>query len=90
MRPGSKGRYLENLDWLSGIAPVSYCFANTADGCKLLYEDGVFCEFAVFTEGELAGAVFSPGMVVWKADGVPDRIAVPKVIPSLAPARSVE
>jgi lincosamide nucleotidyltransferase len=78
VKTGSKPRYLEDLSWLTEIAPVAYCFANTPDGYKLLYEDGVFCEFAVFDKDELKEAVFSPGRVVWKAQGVSDTIGIPQ------------
>lgn len=77
-KKGSKAHYLEDLSWLTDIAPAAYYFANTADGYKFLYEDGVFCEFAVFDEAELAEAVFSPGRVVWKAQGVSETIGFPK------------
>ena len=56
---------------------MTYAFMNTVDGYKLLYADGVFCEFAVFEEAELAHIPFAPGRVVWKADGVDEAIAVP-------------
>ena len=62
----------------TGIAPVAYYFANTPNGYKLLYEDGVFCEFAVFEETELAQAAFAPGRIVWKAPGVNEAIGIPK------------
>jgi len=78
VKAGSKPHYLENLNWLTEIAPVAYYFANTPDGYKLLYSDGVFCEFAVFDEDELMKAVFSPGRVIWKAEGIPDNIGIPK------------
>jgi len=80
VRQGSKARYLNHLNWLSEISPVAYSFANTADGYKLLYEDGIFCEFAVFDEEELKEAVFSPGKVIWKAEGVADNISVPQIL----------
>jgi hypothetical protein len=75
---GSKPEYLKNLVWLTDIYPVAYYFQNTADGFKLLYEDGVFCEFAIFDETELQDAIFSPGRIVWKAEGVDDAIRIPK------------
>ena len=78
VKAGSKSHYLENLNWLTEIAPVAYYFANTPDGYKLLYEDGVFCEFAVFDEDELIKVVFSPGRVIWKAMGISDNIGIPK------------
>jgi len=78
VKAGRKPHYLNDLRWLTKIAPVAYYFANTADGYKLLYQDGVFCEFAVFSEDELKEAVFSPGRVVWKAKGISDNIGIPE------------
>jgi hypothetical protein len=75
---GSKDPYLENLDWLTSVAPVAYYFQNTPDGYKLLYEDGVFCEFAVFDEEELKEAAFSPGRMIWKVKGVDETIKIPQ------------
>src|SRR5258705_13881264 len=42
---GSKGEFLESLNWLSSICPIGYCFRNTPDGYKLLFQDAVFFEF---------------------------------------------
>ena len=67
--PGSKTRFLDDLSWLSRIAPVAYAFQNTADGYKLLYADGIFCEFAVFEPEELVSAVYVGGLWVWRRDG---------------------
>ncbi len=78
VKTGNKPKYLEDLSWLTNIAPVAYYFANTPDGYKLLYEDGVFCEFAVFDEDELTNVAFSPGRVVWKSEGISDNIGIPK------------
>lgn len=74
---GYKQRYIENLDWLSSLAPVAYSFQNTVDGYKLLYQDGIFCEFAVFELGELKHIPFSEGRIVWKKLQVDDSITVP-------------
>jgi hypothetical protein len=78
VKAGYKATYLEDLTWLTAGAPIAYSFMNTSDGYKLLYEDGVFCEFAVFEEAELEHIPFSPGRVVWKATGVAETIAEPK------------
>lgn len=69
VEPGRKQAFLDDLTWLTSIAPVAYAFRNTVDGYKLLYADGVFCEFAVFEPEELAGIPFAPGRVVWQAPG---------------------
>ncbi len=69
VQPGFKGRYIDNLDWLSTTQPIAYAFRNTVDGYKVLFEDGIFCEFAVFEPQEMAHIPFSAGRIVWK---VPD------------------
>lgn len=74
---GAKGRYIERLDWLSAVHPIAFQFQNTVDGHKVLYEDGIFCEFAIFEPLELAKIPFSQGRIVWRRDGVADSIATP-------------
>lgn len=87
--PGRKQHFLADLGWLSRICPVAYAFANTEDGYKLLYSDGIFCEFAVFEAAELEGIPFAHGRVVWKLPHVPETIASPKPRAPREP-RSVE
>lgn len=67
---GAKPQYLDQLDWLEAVAPIAYSFRNTDDGYKMLYVDGVFCEFAVFTRTELASAAFTAALVVWQRPNV--------------------
>ena len=74
---GYKRRYIENLDWLSNLAPVAYHFLNSPDGYKLLFADGIFCEFAVFELQELQGIPFAPGRIVWKREDAPETIHRP-------------
>jgi hypothetical protein len=66
---GQKGAFLADLSWLSDIAAVAYAFMNTADGYKMLFADGIFCEFAVFEPAELATIPFTAGRIVWQAPG---------------------
>jgi len=75
--PGKKAEVLRRLNWLSEIAPLAFYFQNTSDGYKVLFADGVFCEFAVFEIEELRAVPFAPGRVVWKRPEVDDQIAVP-------------
>jgi len=63
---GQKLQFIENLDWLSNAHPIAWCFRNTFDGYKLLFTDGVFCEFAVFEPKELVHIPYSPGQFIWK------------------------
>ncbi len=69
VQPGTKHHYLADHAWLNRPCPVVYCFQNTRDGFKYLYEDGIFCEMAVFEPDELAAIPFAPGRVIWQADG---------------------
>ena len=69
---GYKRYYIENLDWLSALCPIAYSFPNTEDGYKLLFVDGIFCEFAVFEPQELLVIPFSPGRIVWKRPDAPE------------------
>lgn len=74
-----KAHYIDNLAWLEQAAPVVYAFRNTVDGYKLLFADGIFCEFAVFERAELTRIPFAPGRVVWKRPETPESIAIPQV-----------
>lgn len=67
----AKPRYLESLDWLERLCPVAFSFANTVDGRKALFADGLFAEYAIFTVAELAGSSFSPGRIVWQREDAP-------------------
>jgi hypothetical protein len=75
---GCKWQFIANLDWLSEICPIAYCFQNTVDGYKLLFADGIFCELAVFEPSELAQVPFAEGRIVWKRPGVGAEIAIPQ------------
>ena len=81
---GCKQRYLQNLDWLNSIVPLVFHFRNTADGYKALFNDNVYCEFAVFEPDELSRISFAPGRIVWKRDDVDGSVARPaKTLPIL-------
>jgi lincosamide nucleotidyltransferase B/F len=74
---GYKSRYLGNLDWLSSLCPIAYHFRNTADGYKLLFQDGIFCEFAVFEQPELSTIPFARGRIIWKQPQIEEKICIP-------------
>ncbi len=76
---GYKQAYIDSLGWLSDVHPVAYQFRNTVDGYKLLFADGIFCEFAVFELEELRNIPFAPGRIVWKRSGLPDTLGQPAV-----------
>ena len=79
VQKGHKQEFLDSLAWLSDIKPIDYAVRNTVDGYKVLYSDGVFCEFAVFEPEELTGIPFSEGRIVWQqADFNTDCCVPPK------------
>ena len=74
---GYKQAYIDSLQWLRDVHHVAYQFRNTVDGYKLLFADGIFCEFAVFELDELRNIPFAPGRIVWKRSDLPDTLGQP-------------
>lgn len=66
VKQGEKKRFIDQLDWLEETHPLAYSFKNTDDGYKILFEDGIYGEYAVFEEWELANISYKGGRVVWK------------------------
>lgn len=88
--PGAKGLFLHQLGWLQNIAPIAYHFQNTPDGHKLLFADGIFCEFAIFEPAELAEIPFAPGRIVWKRADADSALANPARPPAGPEEHSLE
>jgi hypothetical protein len=87
---GAKDRYLADIDWLEAVGPIAFEFENTVDGRKVLFEDGVYAEYAVFTLGELQGAAYAAGRIVWRRDDAPDGLENPRRAPSPASTEPIE
>jgi len=67
---GKQITYLNNLDWLESCAPLSYVFKNTKDGHKIMWEDGIYAEYAVFEYDQLNNIPFSQGKYLFIKDGI--------------------
>ena len=67
---GANEAYKTNLDWLN-VAPVVYCFENSIHGCKVLWDDGLYAEYAVFTLDELKAGSYTGARVVWARGDAP-------------------
>jgi lincosamide nucleotidyltransferase B/F len=78
VKNGCKRRFIDNLDWLTSIQPVAYYFQNTVDGYKLLYDDGIYCEFAVFEREELSAIPFAGGQIIWQDDSFDASVCTPR------------
>ena len=77
VQPNHKQEFIDQRDWLA--APLAFAYQNTVDGCKVLYEDGIFAEYAVFEPRELSAIPFAPGRIVWSADGFDERLVEARV-----------
>ncbi len=77
VKDGAKPVLIADLGWLERVAPIGYAYRNTADGHKVLFADGVFCELAVFEANELSGIPFAPVRLVWRAPGFDESICTP-------------
>jgi hypothetical protein len=84
----AKQRYLDSIDWLEQLAPVVFSFPNSVDGRKVLFADGLFAEYAVFTLGELRGAAYPPGRIVWKRSDAPAGLESAGRMPEPSPQAS--
>ncbi len=83
VKDGAQASFLDDLAWLQRVAPVAYHFRNNHDAIKLLFADGIFCEFAVLSDRDLPDIPFAEGRVVWKQPEVAETIARPqKPLPS--------
>ena len=58
-----------------------FTFKNTPDGYKVLFDDDVYAEFAVFELRELETAVYTEGRIVWKDDAFDEQWRIPKKQP---------
>ncbi|QSF43726.1 hypothetical protein [Paenibacillus tianjinensis] len=87
VRPGEKDRYIDRLDWLEDAHPLAYSFKNSEAGCKILFEDGIYGEYAIFEERELPEVSYTEGRVVWK-DPMYDNTEIAKPVSPLPSQKS--
>ena len=81
---GKKQGFLKDLSWLE-IRPMAFTFKNTPDGYKVLFDDGIFAEFAVFEPEELASIPFSEGDPVYVKEGFDRDLLNPRRVPKKEP-----
>ncbi|HZQ80591.1 MAG TPA: hypothetical protein VFB25_01290 [Gaiellaceae bacterium] len=86
----ARERYLDSIDWLQLVSHVAFSFANTVDGRKVLFGDGIYAEYAVFTLDGAAACPAPAARVVWERDDAPDWLAAPRLLPEPSPHDSVE
>lgn len=81
VKDSHKAEFIANLDWLSRVRPISFAFKNTPDGYKVLFDDGLYAEFAVFELHELEQATYTPGRIVWKDPSFDEQWRIPQKQP---------
>lgn len=82
VQSGYKQGFLLSLDWLAlPDQPIVYSFQNTPDGYKALYQDGIFCEFAVFEADEMRRIPFARGRIVWQEPSFDPALTTPRIQP---------
>ncbi len=77
VQDAAKPQYLASVDWLEEVGAVAFSFANTPDGRKALFADGLFAEYAVFTLAQVRAAAYTAGRVVWRRADAPDGLEEP-------------
>jgi hypothetical protein len=87
---GAKQRYLDSIDWLEELHAVVFSFPNSVDGRKVLFADGLFAEYAIFTLDELRGASYPPGRIVWRRDDAPAGLESSGRVPGPSPYDNAE
>ncbi len=83
-------RYLDSIDWLEELSPVAFSFPNTVAGRKVLFADGLYAEYAVFTLEGLDACASPAGRIVWQRADAPAGLEAPRRVPGPSPHDSVE
>ncbi len=81
VKDGHKAEFIADLAWLARVRPLIFAFKNTPDGYKVLFDDDIYAEFAVFELRELENAVYTEGRIVWKDDTFDEQWRIPKKQP---------
>ena len=66
---GFSANFINDNSWFGSLLPISFAFRDTEHGNKVLLENGVFLEFAIFTEAELALFGISGLRTIWSKPG---------------------
>ncbi len=82
--------YLDSIDWLEQLSPVAFSFANTVDGRKVLFADGLYAEYAVFTVAGVTACAAPAGRIVWQRAGAPAGLDAARGVPEPSPHDTVE
>lgn len=68
-RDETKQALLNDIQSLSILSPVAFWFINYGDAVKLMFLDGVFCDYGIVTQGQLGGIPHAEGVILWCEEG---------------------
>ncbi len=66
---GFSSGFINDNSWFGRDLPIVFAFRDTDHGNKVLLENGVFLEFAIFTEAELAQNGIPGLRTIWSQSG---------------------
>lgn len=66
---GFSSHFINNNSWFGDYLPIVFEFRDTEHGNKVLLENGVFLEFAIFTLAELAQNGIPGLQTIWSKSG---------------------
>ena len=73
-----KKRYMGDMSWLE-VQPIIFSYIETKDGLKVIYDDGILLEFAVFTMDELKHIPFQEGTIYYKKPFINEHDLKPQI-----------
>lgn len=68
VKDGFVKKFLTHLDWLQ-VSTIIFSYQETEDGLKVIYEDGILLEFAVFEVAKLKDIPYQRGTVFYHKEG---------------------
>jgi lincosamide nucleotidyltransferase len=63
--PDAQEQVIESTTWLTSVGELDFIFKNSDHGCKALFHDGVYVEYAVFTLAQYRAWNIPGGHVLW-------------------------
>lgn len=76
-KKGYKWVLIENITWLTMVAPVGYYYRFAPDGYKLFFTDGIFCDFGILEEEEVKQIPHGEGRIIWCEEGFDPSLCQP-------------
>jgi lincosamide nucleotidyltransferase len=75
---GYKNKYLSQVTWLE-VAPIVFWYQETTDGLKVIYDDGILLEFAVFEVEELQYIPYQEGTIYYQKPSFDPNLLKPNI-----------